>query len=285
MSKLFDVALNGSAIGIVMKEALRRAVVAIRSERLVYEVTQKQGYSGKMDDISTTADLKAQEIYVKILRECFPGIGIIAEEGELKNIPEGGYDTHFTVDPLDGTKAYDRGQSQGVGSMISAVENGEVVAAYVGDVNTLEIYGYRPGSDKVHRISEYNVARQLGYSEMKKRGYILLRDRLEDYALQSRSLLHKFDSYSIEGGSIGIWMARIWKREMVAGILPPGNETPWDSTPIIGITEKLGYRFYRHDDERWVPIKMPISQVITERDYDLLVIHPLDAKRIGGNMF
>ena len=33
--------------------------------------------------------------------------------------------------------------------------------AYVGDVMTREIYGYRPESEKVHRITQYNSGRTL----------------------------------------------------------------------------------------------------------------------------
>ena len=72
-----------------------------------------------------------------------------------------GAGTFFTVDPLDGTKAFVRRQSHGVGTMVALVEQGRVVSAYVGDINTQEIYGYRPGSRAVHRITEYETSEMM----------------------------------------------------------------------------------------------------------------------------
>ena len=71
--------VNPHIVGIVMKEAVRRAIVAIRSERFIFESQVKQGYSGNLDDMVTSADHKAQQIYVRMLTECFPDWGIVAE--------------------------------------------------------------------------------------------------------------------------------------------------------------------------------------------------------------
>jgi fructose-1,6-bisphosphatase/inositol monophosphatase family enzyme len=136
--------LNGHAVGIILKELVRRAMAVIRNERQVFEATAKQGRSGDMDDVFTSADTKAQEVYIKSLHECFPDYAIVAEEGGVapriaRSVRPGAF---FTVDPLDGTKAFVRRQSHGVG----LVEHGQVASAYVGDINTHEIYGYRPGS-------------------------------------------------------------------------------------------------------------------------------------------
>src|SRR5215216_2617710 len=111
--------LNGHAVGIILKELVRRAMTIIRNERQVFEATVKQGYGGKMDDVFTSADTKAQQVYIKSLRECFPGCAIIAEEGGEADGPDRSADTFFTVDPLDGTKAFVRRQSHGVGTMVA----------------------------------------------------------------------------------------------------------------------------------------------------------------------
>ena len=136
----------------------------------------KDGYFGDMTDVFTTADREAQKIYVRSIKECFPSYGIIAEENSLSEtqVGEGSY---ITVDPLDGTKAFIRRQSHGVGTMVAMVEEGQVVSAYVGDVNTQEIYGFRPGSTNVHRITEFETADRLGYVKKPLRDQnILLRD-------------------------------------------------------------------------------------------------------------
>jgi len=204
--------LNGHAVGIILKELVRRAMTVIRNERQVFEATAKQDRSGSMDDVFTSADTKAQEVYIKSLRECFPHYAIVAEEGNVASFLAGPVrpGTFFTVDPLDGTKAFVRRQSHGVGTMVALVEQGRVVSAYVGDINTQEIYGYRPGSRLVHRISEYETSEQLAHAVKPiSEQYALLRDPPHAYSHASRALLQRFKSYEVEGGSIGIWLARL----------------------------------------------------------------------------
>ena len=62
-------ALNGHAAGIILKEAVRRAILVIRNERQVFEVAGKVGYSGDLNDVCTSADHKAQAVYLRTLRE------------------------------------------------------------------------------------------------------------------------------------------------------------------------------------------------------------------------
>jgi fructose-1,6-bisphosphatase/inositol monophosphatase family enzyme len=251
--------LNAHTIGIAMKEMVRRALGAIRDERFVFEATAKEGYSGKMDDVVTSADKAAQKIYVKLMREMFPTFGIVAEEDALRVPcidPELG-DIYFTVDPLDGTKAYKRRQSHGIGTMVSLVHNGEIIAACIGDVMTQELYYYRPESDHVHRISEFGHAELLTPSTDRGLGelYVLLRQRPEEHASQllrdlTMSAKHggAFDGIEVTGGSIGISMARLWKNEVGAAIIGSAHETPWDANPVIGICQKLGFIFLEPDD-------------------------------------
>ena len=77
--------------------------------------------------------------------------------------------------------------------------------------------------------------------------YALLRDRPDAYSDASRALLPCFKSYEVEGGSIGIWLARLWKREVCAALLLPGVETPLDTAPIIGISATTSIVRLRQD--------------------------------------
>jgi len=258
-------------------------MTVIRNERQVFEVTAKLDRSGSMDDVFTSADTKAHEVYVNSLRECFPDYAIVAEEGDAAPRPAeplrpGAF---FTVDPLDGTKAFVRRQSHGVGTMVALIEQGRVISAYVGDINTQEIYGYRPGSRSVHRISEYETSEQLTHiAKPISEQYALLRDPPETYSHPSRALLRSFKSYEVEGGSIGIWLARLWKREVGAALLLPTVETPWDMAPIVGISKMLGYRFYRPSATGWRYYEPAIGGRISNRDHDLLVIHERDVEAL-----
>jgi fructose-1,6-bisphosphatase/inositol monophosphatase family enzyme len=274
--------INGHVVGRVMKEAVRRATVVIRSERLVFEAHVKEGYSGNMDDVFTTADRKAQDIYLLTIRECFPNCGIVAEEDALTIAPSNGCNAVFSVDPLDGTKAFVRRQSHGVGTMVALIIGSEVVCAYVGDINTDEVYGYRPGSNSVHRITHLDTFETLTYlgGDHLANSYVLLRDPPEAYGKLVRKTLRAFRTYELSGGSIGIWAARLWKREVVALIMPPGWETPWDSNPVIGISKKLGYVFLRPsaDGEGEVWTEYNPAPVLTKhrREHDTLIIHGHD---------
>lgn len=283
MSKTWNLGeVNGHIVGRVLKEAVRRATVAIRNERAVFEAQSKLSVSGSMDDVCTTADKKAQEIYLRTLRECFPACGVVAEEDELKIEPSRGCTAWFTVDPLDGTKAYVRRQSHGVGTMIALVDDGEVIAAYVGDINTEETYGYRPGSDDVYRITQLDMFEVMTFHApfVEQKSYVLLRDPLAHYSSLAQATVQKcFKSHLVDGASIGIWMARLWKREVAAVALPPSWETPWDSAPVVGISRKLGYVFLRPDasGERWERYQPPLRPETFRRDTDLLVVHRDDA--------
>lgn len=268
--------LNGHAVGIILKEVVRRAISVARRERIAFEATTKESYAGSMDDVFTSADTKAQAIYLRAFGECFPGCGVIAEEDAFRIESKNG--CYFTIDPVDGTKAYVRRQSHGISTMVSMVENGEVVAAFIGDINTSEIFGYRPGSDKVHRITDLDSAEQLSSApptdtDIAQR-FALLRDPPRHYSAMSQSLITRFMNYEVMGSSIGTWAARLWKGEVSALFLPEGYETPWDSTPVIGISKKLGYGFYRPTRNGWLAFNPELPQVPTKRLHDVLITHP-----------
>ncbi|MFA6158389.1 MAG: inositol monophosphatase family protein [Candidatus Paceibacterota bacterium] len=268
--------LNGHSTGIIMKELVRRAITIIRNQRQSFEATVKQGYDGNMNDVFTSADNAAQEIYIKSLRECFPDIGIIAEEESLSITATEGVSAYFTVDPLDGTKAFIRRQSSGVGSMIALVFEGKVIAAFIGDTNTQEIYGFRPGSKSVRRITEFNNSERLtsGKRAPLIEQYVILRDRESAYSAQSRKLIDScFKNVAIDGGSIGTWFARLWKREVAAALLPPSWETPWDSAPTVGISLTLGYVFLRPSPDGWEEYDPIVSPEKYKRTHETLVIH------------
>ncbi len=267
--------MNGHSAGIIMKELVRRAIKAIRNQRQVFEVTAKKGYSGNMDDMFTSADSAAQEVYLRSLRECFPIYGIIAEEDSLTIPCRDGSGTYFTVDPLDGTKAFVRRQSHGVGTMISLSRNDVFLSAYVGDVNTEEIYGFRPFSKKVHRITEFSEFENLVDLSPQGSKYVLLRDPEKYYSpLSQRTIQKRFKNYIVDGGSIGVWLARLWKGEVGAAIIPPSMETPWDSNPVNAISQMMGFVSYKpsSNGKKWEPFKpIPIQRKV-RRHHDILLI-------------
>ncbi len=266
--------LTGEAAGIVLKEAVKRAGAEIRRQRLSFESGFKAGRSGKMDDVFTSADTAAQEIMLKILREVFPNAGIIAEEKRLIIKPNPGCEIYITIDPMDGTRAFKRRQSRGVGSMVALIENGRVLSAWIYDVYAREVVGYRPGSDKVHCVFDDGGSLRLAAPTRRLReAYVLLRDPLDKYSATSASMVQKFRSHEIEGGSIGVWMMRLFKGECGGVIMLPSDDNPWDVAPIYGIALKLGYVFLRPFGDSWERYEPYIGPEVQPRDHDTLIVH------------
>jgi histidinol phosphatase-like enzyme (inositol monophosphatase family) len=102
----------------------------------------------------TEADLAAEEVIRKILRQNFPEFGILGEEFGA----EGSDDVHWTVDPIDGTISYSRGIPL-FSTLIALVEAGEPVLGLI-DLPALDerIVGWKGGgcrlNDRPVRVSE-----------------------------------------------------------------------------------------------------------------------------------
>ena len=118
--------MNSHAMDIIVRDIVRRAMKHIREHRFDFTVYDKIGLDGAKD-VFTNVDRSAQEMYVQTLRVCFPLCGIIAEEdGVMIKSTHAHHDLYFSIDPLDGTKAFTRKQSHGIGSMISLSEDNDV---------------------------------------------------------------------------------------------------------------------------------------------------------------
>ncbi|NJL96884.1 hypothetical protein HC766_02570 [Candidatus Gracilibacteria bacterium] len=274
--------INPTIIGVVLKEAIFGVINMLETNRLNYETHTKSAYDGEGVDPFTDLDKKAQDIVTKLLIECFPDFGIISEEENYRYKPEA--PIYFTIDPIDGTSAFIRNQSNNVGCMIALIDNGKVVASFIGDINTKEIYYFKPESDKVWRIknqflswkedlakktesfvAEKPISKSVVYSQTRE-------SKLETELINVSSL---YKNFAIDKGSIGIIFTRLFKGEYSAIILDKYFETPWDTNPIIGMCQKLGYVFLKFDPDQkiWVEYNPTISKEIYNRDFDAIVIH------------
>ncbi|MFH1405037.1 MAG: inositol monophosphatase family protein [Patescibacteria group bacterium] len=286
--------LNGYTIGIVLKECVRRAMEVIRAHRYSHKVREKHT-PGKKFDVVTDADEAAQKVYVKIIKRAFPTFGIVAEEDGLSvpcTHPE--LDIYVTVDPLDGTKAFSRWQAHGVGTMVSVVCNGEVVAAYIGDAIAQEVYGFRPGSVTVHMVCEDGFAEDLGtrLTQELSGAAILLRESESAHSHTAQLLFHSsvhsplFTKTVFSSGSIGLSMARLWKGEVGAAVLLPGRNTPWDLMPVLGICQKLDFVFLALDPKtgRYKEFTCPVSQQAIEIQEELIVVQSRHVQLLNGHL-
>lgn len=273
---------NGSLVGMAMKEMVRRAMVHIHKYRFKFETYEKPGQKGRMD-FCTTADKEAQRSYLKVIRENFPGVGVIAEEDNL-SIPCTlcGYELYISVDPLDGTRAFKRFQSSGIGTMVAFIDKKTIVAACVGDVLSEDIYYYRPGSKKTHRLWKLEKACKLEIDTRRPLSsqYVLLRSPVAKHSSFAQTLLtvdrgSLFRTHEIARGSIGSSMARLWKGEVSGAILSAGSEHPWDYLPILGLCQQLGFVFLDIDTEhKKLTLRKPtVSLKAMVNPFERLVVH------------
>jgi fructose-1,6-bisphosphatase/inositol monophosphatase family enzyme len=282
--------LTASGLGFIMKHVLQRAMSEILRQQGTFEVTLKANYDGVADaDLTTTADEAAQRICAKLLGEAFPQYGKVGEEGLLRvECTFEGREIVITIDPLDGSKNYVRGEAFGVATMITVSIDGEVAAVYIGDVNTGDMYYYRPESPNVWRLREGGgTFSKVNLSGLQRatplaEWYVLLRHEREAYdpliAAVARSTERGgvFKAYQVTSGSIGLSMARLWTDSVVAHVLGAGNSTPWDDVPIVGIGKKLGMVWLRPTSvwrlfEEFDPV-LPLGGIV-KRNHDAIVMH------------
>ena len=281
--------MNGHNIGLTLKEIMRRIMEDTHERRIGFVGKAKiNDLKPGKDDLVTDADYAAQAIALKKLRECFPGYGIVAEEDGFNQpctLP-GGTNLFFTVDPLDGTKAYGRKQSHGFGPMISLCTDDEVIAAFVGDVMSGEIFYYRPESSKVHRLSirdDQHERLEIDPDRELKRQYVLLRDNPQKFPEPYRQIIQPsefggmFQEMEIMGGGIGVGMARLWKGEVGAYVVLASKYTPWDLWPVWGLSKKLGFIWLAYSEagpmKAWLPRNLKPSRTVLEVNEPTIVIH------------
>ncbi|MES2642774.1 MAG: inositol monophosphatase family protein [Myxococcota bacterium] len=280
---------NASLVKRSMVEAVQRGIQAIRRARHAFESESKGLKDGGGEDFVTSADRGAQAAMVKVLSEDFPHFGIVAEEDGLHRPSTHPDDLWFSLDPLDGTSAFRRRQSGGFGPMLALARGETVIAAFVGDAMTQEVFGYKPGSDKVwrsapdlppERLEPWTTRRLAGQ-------YVLLRDNPWAYSARGQALcLRTFDGplgvskpplfagMETANGSIGLSFARLWKGEVGAHLLRPNKQTPWDLLPVLGISLRLGFVFLRlGPDGALTPFVPRVSKEVYRTDDEVLVVH------------
>lgn len=232
---------NKNNLYIAMEDMVKKAITIIQGEAAVFSQNVKTSYAGVDDDLVTSADIKAQAMFVEAIQQQFPNDGLIGEENGLNIEAKPGHG-YFTIDPLDGTKAFGRTQSTGSATMIAHVDENNIVDAIcIGDINTGEIYGFGPGHEPSRtRFGVKSVMKVDTDTPLKKR-YIILRDNPINFPPVLQKIFNEmFKDMEITSGSIGLNVARLWKNEVGMVIIKPGFNTPWDNTPIAGMNKVLG---------------------------------------------
>ena len=280
MTKSFaDVIAEASSIA---PDVVSEVMTYIREMRFAFVREDKVGLGGG-EDVVTDVDKEAQRLYRAMLTNLTPQFGMIGEEDGLSvRCRYEGHNVYWTNDPIDGTEAFTRGQSHGIGTMLALVADGSVVSACIGDVCTGERYAYGPADAGAWRIDPSGSCTALGRHPAKtlSQHFVVLGQRPELYSPAVQRMVGLsakgglFRDIEVDHGSIGIRMARLWKGEVGALLMKARFETPWDDTPLVGFCEKLGFKFLRQDGSRhFVEFRPRLLKSPKKATYDTLVIH------------
>jgi fructose-1,6-bisphosphatase/inositol monophosphatase family enzyme len=208
--------------------------------------------------------------------------GLIGEEKALRVEPATGFahGEYFTDDPVDGTKAFGRKQSTGVGSMLAHVAEGKVDAVCIGDINTGEIYQFAP--DVPPTRTRFGVKTPLQPNVVDDLGklYVVLKDHPENFPIIVQNMIRKekgglFKDIEVTSGSIGLLVARLWKGEIGMIFTRPEHDTPWDTTPLIGMNMVLGIKHLKLDPKTleitMFEPELPLE--VIKKDYVEILVH------------
>lgn len=268
--------LNLATIDFVLREAMRQAIRKIRSQRLSFTAYDKPNiYKDNTTDIVTSADQDAQQIYIQAISQCFPDWGIIAEENELRKPTQN--DIWITIDPVDGTRAFARKQSHGVGTMVAVLAQEKIQCAYVGNVMTQDIFGFRADQEGAIRWLDFDFPYPLQYQKKTiDQSAILISNRFERYPQMIKNLIRKFRYSALEWDSIGIRFTKLWAGEAQALLFNFKFFTPWDAYPILGISQHLGFQLYQFSEEKThlLPYTISLDKEPKPLEQDLLMMHP-----------
>ncbi len=242
-------------------------------------------------DLYTNIDTGSQNLIVGSMQSCLPLFGIIAEEDNLV-IPctHPHLDGWISIDGNDGTRELDRGGTRVavmIGQMIEQVIHG----AFIGEPFTDRYVYTRPGSHKVHLFQPRNrkarrvltsitpeQRRPFADCKILTRKTYMRHGNASRYILKEGNLLKGWEEVS---GSIGSTFIRLWSGEVGALLLPRGVQKPWDWWPVVGISEKLNYRwFYIQAPKRGSKQRLTIREYTPEISlesvmlaHDVIVLH------------
>lgn len=274
--RVTDAALRG-----IMTKVMQKTKQDIRSCGFTPQAFPKEVVGDKYEDWTTSIDHEAQQYFVSLMTRQFPGIGIIGEEdGVLPVSSDGNEGSYFLIDPIDGTGALLRRQPASFGPMLTWIQDGVVKGAFVGNIDTGRIFGFGPDSSDVWvtEIPSIHAGWKVETDPRKKDIWdmrVLLRDHPERHSALSRKTIGRSEKkVLVMDGGIGVWMSHLWLGAADIVFMKPGHQIPWDWSPIVGISQKLGFVFLKPGtDEGWEEYVPEISKEIVYRNHDIAIVH------------
>ena len=213
-------------LNIAVKAARRAATVINRASTQLDLLTVQ---SKSPNDFVTEVDRAAEQAIIEVLRDAFPGHGILAEESG-----ESGPESEFTwiIDPLDGTTNFIHGLPQYAVS-IAQTKNGVLEHAVVYDPNTNEMFTASRGAGAFLNDRRIRVSRRTRLNEaLIGTGFPFRRfDHVDAYLAMFKELTQKTAgirrpgaasldlAYVAAGRFDGFWEMGLSPWDMAAGVL------------------------------------------------------------------
>ena len=213
-------------LNIAVKAARRAASVINRASTQLDLLTVQ---SKSPNDFVTEVDRAAEQAIIEVLRDAFPGHGILAEESG-----ESGPESEYTwiIDPLDGTTNFIHGMPQYAVS-IAQTKNGVLEHAVVYDPNTNEMFTASRGAGAFLNDRRIRVSRRTRLNEaLIGTGFPFRRfDHVDAYLAMFKELTQKTAgirrpgaasldlAYVAAGRFDGFWEMGLSPWDMAAGVL------------------------------------------------------------------
>ena len=215
-----------ATLNIAVKAARRAATVINRASTQLDLLTVQ---SKSPNDFVTEVDRAAEQAIIEVLRDAFPGHGILAEESG-----ESGPESEFTwiIDPLDGTTNFIHGLPQYAVS-IAQTKNGVLEHAVVYDPNTNEMFTASRGAGAFLNDRRIRVSRRTRLNEsLIGTGFPFRQfDHVDAYLAMFKELTQKTAgirrpgaaaldlAYVAAGRLDGFWEMGLSPWDMAAGVL------------------------------------------------------------------
>jgi myo-inositol-1(or 4)-monophosphatase len=215
-----------ATLNIAVKAARRAATVINRASTQLDLLTVQ---SKSPNDFVTEVDRAAEQAIIEVLRDAFPGHGILAEESG-----ESGPESEFTwiIDPLDGTTNFIHGLPQYAVS-IAQTKNGVLEHAVVYDPNTNEMFTASRGAGAFLNDRRIRVSRRTRLNEaLIGTGFPFRRfDHVDAYLAMFKELTQRTAgirrpgaasldlAYVAAGRFDGFWEMGLSPWDMAAGVL------------------------------------------------------------------
>lgn len=232
---------------VVEQAAVAGGAAAENLFRTGLDVEYKEGSEAA---VVTDADRTAQATAIDTLRRAYPDAPIVGEEkvGEAtREVPDSGL--AFTVDPIDGSYNYTRGNALWCTS-VAAIDDAEAVAAATAVPERDDIYTGGPAGVRRNdeRVSVSDRTDPTGF--MVAPTYWWGMDSRDQFATATGEIVRRFNDLR-RYGSTQLALAAVAAGEIEAAVTNLDDLNPWDTIAGAALVEWAGGRVTDLQGDDW----------------------------------